>query len=235
MMASEGIMAVPLQDGESGGALAVGVHFYELIPEEQYGSKSPDVLLPHQAEVGRDYVIVLSNPSGLYRYDIGDVVRVRRFAGSTPVIEFLHRAGRTCSFTGEKLTEAQVTAAATDASALEDVALVSFTLIPALDAGLPRYRLLVELENEADRIKLGALLRSFEAKLSEHNAEYAAKRKSLRLGAPDLWCVAPGGYDRWRRMRVEAGASEDQVKQTHLTRDASFADAFEIRERIGAD
>jgi hypothetical protein len=235
MMASEGIMAVPLQDRESGGALAVGVHFYEFIPEEQYDRSDREVLVPHQLEIGREYVVVLSNPSGLYRYDIGDVVRVRRFVGTTPVIEFLHRAGRTCSFTGEKLTEAQVTAAVLDASAGEGVPLVSFTLIPALDRGLPHYRLLVETAGPTDRERLGSLLRSFETKLGEHNSEYASKRKTLRLDPPELWLVAPGGYDALKRSRVEAGASEDQVKQTHLTRDDAFWRTFEIRERIGAD
>jgi hypothetical protein len=235
LMASEGVMAVPLRDGESGGAVAIGIHFYEFVPEEQYGRESPDVLLPHQLEVGRQYVVLLSNASGLYRYDIGDVVRVIRFERRTPVIEFLHRAGRTCSFTGEKLTEAQVSAAAADASAIIGVVLRSFTLVPVLDEGLPHYRWLVEPDREVDRRTLIALLHSFETKLGEHNSEYAAKRKSLRLGSPELWQVAPGEYDAFFRRRVKAGANEDQLKQTHLTRDPEFWRSFEIRERIGAD
>ncbi len=235
MMASEGVMAVPLHDRESGGAVAVGVHFYEFIPAEQHERASPDVLLPHELEVGREYVVVLTNPAGLYRYDIGDVVRVVRFAGATPVIEFLHRAGRTCSFTGEKLTEAQVTAAAAEAALAVEVSLTGFTLIPALDGGLPHYRLLVEVDDGVDRIGLERLLESFEARLGEHNSEYAAKRRSLRLGAPELWRVESGDYERYRRGRVEAGASEDQIKDTHLTREAAFAEAFRVVERIGAD
>jgi hypothetical protein len=231
-MASEGVLAIPLRDGESGGVLAIGVHFYEFIPEEQYERASPDVLLPHQLEAGRQYVVVLSNASGLYRYDIGDVVRVLRFEQRTPVIEFQYRVGRTCSFTGEKLTEAQVSAAAGDASAELGVAVHAFTLIPVLDVGLPHYRWLVEV---GDGVDLAALLRSLETKLCAHNTEYAGKRTSLRLGAPELWRVANGGYAALRRRRVEAGANEDQLKETHLTRDATFWKAFEIRERIGAD
>ena len=63
----------------------------------------------------------------------------------------------------------------------------------------------------------------------------SSKRSSLRLGPPELWRVAPGGYDALARRRVEAGANEDQLKATHLTRDASFWEAFSIQERIGAD
>lgn len=231
-MASEGVMAVPLADGGSGGALAVGVHFFELIPAEQHGSDDPEVLLPHEVEIGRDYALVLTTASGLYRYDIGDVVRVNGFFGNTPVVEFLHRAGRTSSMSGEKLTEAQVTAAVVEAAEETGVPLVSFTLFPA-DEGLPRYRLLVESREE--RRNLPALLAAFETRLCAHNSEYASKRSSLRLGAPELWVAAPGSFDADRRRRVESGAADEQVKPIHLSRDPRFADGFEVRERICED
>jgi hypothetical protein len=48
---------------------------------------------------------VLSTSGGLYRYNIGDVVRVRDFIGATPVVEFLHRTGPGASLTGENLPE----------------------------------------------------------------------------------------------------------------------------------
>lgn len=232
-MASEGVMAIPLADSESGGALAVGIHFFELVPAEQHGDPDPDVLLPHEVEVGRDYALLLTTASGLYRYDIGDVVRVKRFAGNTPVIEFLHRAGRTSSMTGEKLTEAQVTAAVLEGADEAGVPLVSFILFPA-DDGLPRYRLLVEPRADAD-IDLRALRACFEARLAAHNPEYASKRSSLRLGPPELWVAAPGSFEQERRRRVDAGAADEQVKQIHLSRDPRFADVFDVVERIGED
>ena len=38
-------------------------------------------LLPHEATIGRDYELVITNLGGLYRYRIGDVVRVAGFHG----------------------------------------------------------------------------------------------------------------------------------------------------------
>src|SRR5262249_15570727 len=113
-MASEGVMAIPFEDRVSGGALPIHTHFFEFIPEESATAAAPDALLAHELTVGETYVVVLTTSAGLYRYNIGDVVRVRELIGSTPVLEFLHRAGHTCSLTGEKLTESQVAGAVCD-------------------------------------------------------------------------------------------------------------------------
>jgi hypothetical protein len=233
MMASEGIMAIPMHDARSGGPLAVGVHFYEFVPEEQAERSDPDVLLPHELEEGRTYVVVLTNGAGLYRYDIGDVVRVTDFMGRTPCIEFLHRAGSTCSLTGEKLTEDQVTAAMSDTATALGVTVEAFTLAPA-KTGFPHYVALVEFSSPPSREQLQAFPRRLDEALEQRNMEYGSKRSSQRLAAPALWVVAPGGYDARRRRRLAGGASDSQIKPTHLTRDSGFCDQFEIQERFDA-
>jgi hypothetical protein len=233
LMASEGIMAIPIEDGRSGGPLALGVHFYEFVPEEQADRADPDVYLPHELEEGRTYVVVLTNGAGLYRYDIGDVVRVTGFMERTPCIEFLHRAGSTCSLTGEKLTEDQVTAAMTDTAAALDVSIESFTLAPAKQ-GFPHYVALVEFASETSRDQLIAFPRRLDEALEQRNMEYGSKRSSQRLAAPELWVVKPGGYDARRRQRLAGGTSDSQIKPTHLTRDSGFCDQFEIVERFDA-
>lgn len=231
-MASEGVLAIPIAPEESGGALAIGVHFYELIPLDEIERANPTVLLPHQVEVGKSYVIVLTTSSGLFRYNIGDVVRVVRFEQQTPVVEFLHRAGRTCSLTGEKLTEEQVTGAIAAAARALHLPLVSFTVHPA-PSGFPRYVVLVETERPAGREALHTLATTFDRTLSAANLEYASKRESKRLGAPEVWRVAPGSYARHRADRIRAGTSDGQYKPTHLTRDSSFHQAFQIEEQSG--
>ncbi len=232
-MASEGILAVPLEDGGSGGLLPTSVHFYEFIPEEQIDHNDPDVLLADQLEVDRRYAIVMSTTSGLYRYHIGDVVRVQGFIGRTPLIEFLHRAGSTCSLTGEKLTEEQVVQAVSMCSQRLGLQCTSFAAIPS-DDSFPHYVVLVEFDSVPAPDVLRTFLEATDQALAESNVEYASKRASLRLGAPEVWVIAPGGFEAWRRRRVAGGANDDQVKPVHLLRDPSFHDQFEILERIGA-
>jgi GH3 auxin-responsive promoter len=234
LMASEGVMAVPIEDGRSGGALAIGANLYEFVPEDEIERPDPTVLSPHELEVGRTYVLILSNASGLYRYNIGDVVRVVRFEQRTPVIEFLHRAGSTCSLTGEKLTEDQVTAAVSDVAEQLGLRVESFTLAPA-KRGFPHYVALVELQHEAARSVLAEFPRRLDEALEQHNMEYGGKRSSQRLAAPELWLVQPGAYEARRRQRLAGGTSDSQLKPTHLTRDANFVDQFEIVERFHAD
>lgn len=234
LMASEGVMAVPIEDGRSGGVLAVGANFYEFVPEDEIDAPDPTVLSPHELEVGRTYVLILSNASGLYRYNIGDVVRVVRFERRTPVIEFLHRAGSTCSLTGEKLTEDQVTAAVSDVAEQLGLAIESFTLAPAKQ-GFPHYVAMIELQRDARRVVLAELPQRLDEALEQHNMEYGSKRSSQRLASPEVWLVRPGGYEDRRRQRLAGGTSDSQIKPTHLTRDPNFVDQFEIVERLHAD
>ena len=55
--------------------------------------------------LAREYDIVLTQHGGLYRYRIGDRVRVTRFYQATPCLEFVGRSDAVCDLTGEKLHE----------------------------------------------------------------------------------------------------------------------------------
>jgi len=233
-MASEGILAIPLEDGRSGGVLPTSIHFYEFIPKEQTDRAEPDVLLADQVEAERDYAILLSTSAGLYRYLIGDIVRVKGFLDKTPIIEFRHRVGATCSLTGEKLTEDQVVQAVSTSSDRSGLRCTFFTALPSVEA-FPHYVILVEFEEIPDQGSLRTFLTETDHALAACNVEYASKRESLRLGAPALWVVKTGEFEAWRRRRVQSGASDDQVKPVYLTRDQSFHDSFDIVARISAD
>ena len=58
-----------------------------------------------EVAVGGLYELVVTTLSGLYRYRIGDVVRVVRFHSSCPVIEFRYRQGQILNMRSEKTTE----------------------------------------------------------------------------------------------------------------------------------
>jgi hypothetical protein len=234
MMASEGIVAIPFEDGVSGGALAVETHFYEFIPEHLAEGNQPATLLAHELEAGKTYVVVLSTSAGLYRYNIGDVVHVRGFAGSTPIVEFLYRAGNTCSLTGEKLTERQVVDAVSACAARMGIGLQAFTMCPAIEP-FPHYAVVAELKNGCNGTDPSSLAKAIDGSLRQENIEYQAKRASGRLGSPELVIVAPGSYEALRQRRVQNGANDAQVKIASLTRDPKWPEQFEIVGRHRAD
>lgn len=74
--ASEGYFAVQDRLNEKGMLLLLdNAIYYEFIPAEQAHNENPDVLSLKDVEEGKDYVIVISTTSGLWRYKPGDLVR----------------------------------------------------------------------------------------------------------------------------------------------------------------
>lgn len=49
--------------------------FYEFIPFEEYGKENPKVLTLQDVEINKDYVILITNNSGLRRYVLGDTIK----------------------------------------------------------------------------------------------------------------------------------------------------------------
>ncbi len=81
--ASEGFFATQHQNDRDDMLLLVEHQiFYEFIPFEQYLRKEYCNAIPlADVNVGEQYVIVITNGSGLWRYVLGDVVE---FTGTTP-------------------------------------------------------------------------------------------------------------------------------------------------------
>ena len=112
-------MTSPLADGTSAGLLDYASHYFEFIPEEEHEREQPTVLEAPELVEGKSYFILLTTLSGLYRYDIHDVVRCVGFIGNCPLLEFVNKGAHFSSLTGEKLSEFQVTRAVP--SAFQDV------------------------------------------------------------------------------------------------------------------
>src|SRR5690606_8640302 len=94
--ASEGRMTIPLQDGTPDGLLDIESHFFEFIPESEAASSQPTVLQAHELVPGESYFILLTTASGLYRYDIRDVVQCTGYLHTTPLLRFLHKGAHIC-------------------------------------------------------------------------------------------------------------------------------------------
>lgn len=224
--ASEGRMTIPLSDSTSGGVLDVTSHFFEFIPEDEIDVESPQTLLPHELAPGENYFILLTTSSGLYRYDIHDVVRCTGFCGTTPLLEFLHKGASISNIAGEKVSESQVVEACRRAAEEFEFALPQFTMAPAWSEP-PYYELLVEqsdrfLTDEWDRFAL-----TVDRNLKQLNCEYRDKRQSLRLGPVVLRLIDDGAWSMLAKMRLQgAGSSIEQYKHPCLIPDVEFLERF---------
>lgn len=214
LLATEGRVSLPVEDGTPAGILDVCSNYFEFVPADRIEEISPPTFRCHELEVGQEYFIVLTTSAGLYRYDLRDLVRVVGYVGQAPVIEFLNKGAHISSLTGEKLTEHQVTKAMAEAGQSCRENLVHFVLAPRWDDP-PYYVLHIEgpLSEPADRAVADAL----DVALQKVNIEYAAKRRSDRLG-PIRTNVLPIGYLAARddREAIRYRPVNEQYKHRYL-------------------
>ena len=223
LSASEGRMTIPVADGAAAGILDVTTHFFEFIPEQEYGRPDPAVLEAHELEEGKNYYILLTTSSGLCRYNICDVVRCTGYYHSTPMLEFLHKGAHIANLTGEKISESQVVAAVRGASDEMQLSLSHFTVSPVW-GDPPKYHLHIE-RADLPAPHLGeSLAHRVDDHLKSINCEYREKRATGRL-APLKWIPLPEGT--WslfsQRRREKSGGSLEQYKHPCLVPDLEFS------------
>ncbi len=96
LLATEAPMTIPLITAQ-GCVPVIDEVFFEF--EDDAGK----ILYLHEIEIGGVYEIILSQKGGLYRYRIGDRVRVSHFYLKTPCLEFIGRQAMISDLVGEKL------------------------------------------------------------------------------------------------------------------------------------
>jgi GH3 auxin-responsive promoter len=229
--------SVPLSDEGDAGVVAVATNLLEFHPAG--GDRAPEgrELLPvERLEDGQRYFVYVTNASGLYRYDMNDIVEVAGHYRQTPLIRFIQKGKGVVSFTGEKLYETQVIAAVEHALAARRGRYHFIAAVAELvDGTSPRLVLLTEFDDPISDQEGSALVDRVDVALGEQNDEYQTKRKSLRYGAPVIRVVRSGEYDRYRRRMVQTGQRADgQFKILRLTSDTSFAAEFQAeRDLVG--
>ena len=230
--------SVPLSDNGDAGTMAVGTNVLEFHPAaEDRAPEGRELLRLEQLEVGQRYFVYVTNASGLYRYEMNDIVEVAGHYGKTPLIRFIQKGKGVVSFTGEKLYETQVIAAVDKAlAAMRGRYHFIAAVAELVDGTTPRLIFLVEFDDPITDQDGSALVDRLDAALGEENDEYLTKRKSLRYGPPVIRVVRPGEFDKYRRRMVETGQRADgQFKVLRLTSDTTFAAEFTAeRDLVGS-
>jgi hypothetical protein len=221
LSASEGRMTIPLASGTSAGLLDFYHHYFEFIPVEEHGTKSPNVLEGHELEKGRDYYILLTTSGELYRYDIHDVVRCVGYRGEAPLLEFLNKGKNFSNLTGEKLSEYQVVRAVEKSFAELNLPTDFFAVAP-LVAGQPRYVLLVE--PKYCRGHVVDLAARVQTNLEQLNEEYAAKCAGGRMLPIAVHEVPAGTWHAMRQQKTSARGNFEEYKHIYLVQDLTFVD-----------
>ena len=202
------------------GFPTVDSHFFEFVERETWDRGQPEFLTLGQIRKGLDYYVFVTTPSGLYRYFINDLVRVRGFLHKTPLLQFVQKGKGVTSITGEKLYESQVLTAVSAVTAKLGRS-TRFVMMLA-DEEARNYRLYVELDSGA-ALSEQCFAESVDNKLRELNVEYSAKRSSDRLGAPSVAWLKRETADVYKQFAVQQGQREGQFKMVAIAYRKGFA------------
>jgi hypothetical protein len=127
LVATEAFVSLPLFEDQE-PVLAVNSHFFEF--QDPAGGR---ISLAHEVVAGNTYRVIVTTGGGLYRYPLGDLVRVTGFIDETPCLRFVGREGNVSDLLGEKLQGTFVESIIRGALAHQGVTPRFFLLAPAND------------------------------------------------------------------------------------------------------
>ena len=203
--ASEGFFG--LQDDPSDAAMSLMIDygiFFEFIPMDEFDSPEPTAVPLWGIETERNYAMVITTSSGLWRYIIGDMVR---FTQRNPYKFII--TGRTKSFInafGEELIVDNAEKGLAEACRQTGAEVLEYTAAPVfMDAnGKCRHQWVVEFSREPDNLEHFAFV--LDETLQRLNSDYEAKRyKDITLQRLELIQGRQGIFNDWLRQKGKLG------------------------------
>jgi hypothetical protein len=222
--ASEGFFAVQDEDNSEAMLLLLdtGV-FYEFVPLDESEDAYPEHAVPAwQVEEGKTYALVISAPNGLFRYPIGDTVRV---VSADPLRIVI--AGRTKHYInafGEEVMVYNTDAAIAKACNQTGASVANYTVAPVFAEGgkRGRHQWLIEWQHEPEDINGFAAI--LDKALQNENSDYQAKRTGdIFLEQLSITTARAGLFDEWL---LSTGKLGGQRKVPRLSNDRKIITAM---------
>jgi hypothetical protein len=151
--------------------------FFEFVPLEEREKRSPTRVPLWAVERDRPYAIVVTTVSGLYAYELGDIVRFPSV--SPPRIEFMGRLSGCLSMTQELTTHVEIERAVEHAVAACPCRTVDFGAAADVGDGgsaKARYVLFVEFQEGSAPADANAFAAAFDEGLCKQNRVYREHR-----------------------------------------------------------
>lgn len=186
--------------------------FYEFIPIEETEEENQHTLCLDELKVGGKYEIVITNYAGLYRYRIGDVIRVVDFYNNCPEVEFLYRKNQVLNMVSEKTNEEHLTNSIRSTIRKLNLNLVDYTTMPDNSITPGRYIFYFEFKNNISNYKLESLEETLDSEIRKANLAYDRARNNKRLGMVKVMPLAPNTFELIKEDLLTKGISKNQIK-----------------------
>jgi len=224
--ASEGFFGVQLERDSRAMLLLMDVDtFYEFIPAD---GGDDDIVPAWGVEPGRVYELVITSSNGLWRYRLGDTVKVESTEPLTITI-----AGRTQQYInafGEELMVYNADAAMARTCGVTGASVANYTAAPvfATCGTRGRHEWIVEWTREPDDTACFAAL--LDENLRAENSDYDAKRRGdIFLEQLTVKTVPPGTFDRWLATTGKLGG---QRKIPRLCPDRRYVEQLGVIQQL---
>ncbi|XP_030489143.2 jasmonoyl--L-amino acid synthetase JAR4 [Cannabis sativa] len=189
------------------------IGYFEFIPiNDSIGTETKPLGLT-EVKIGEEYEILVTNYAGLYRYKLGDVVKVMGFHNSTPELKFVCRRNLLLTVNIDKNTEKDLQLAVEEAAKLlagEKQDLVDFTSHVDMSTDPGHYVIFWELSGEASEEILGECCNCLDKSFVD--AGYISSRKVNTIGALELRVVRKGTFQKLMDHYLALGSAVSQFK-----------------------
>lgn len=186
--------------------------FYEFIPIEELEKKNPITLCSDDLEIGKSYELVITTYAGLYRYRLGDVVKVVDFYNNFPEIEFLYRINQVLNMVSEKTTEDHLTEAIKITKNKLKLNLIDYTTIADNSITPGRYKFYFEIRGNITKELVRNIEHTLDKELRNCNLAYNRFRSKNGLAMPKIVIVEDGTFNNIKEGLFIKGISKNQIK-----------------------
>ena len=194
--------------------------YYEFIPMDEFDSESPKTCTLEDVELGKNYAMIISTSSGLWRYNLGDTVEFREL--NPFKIRITGRTQHHINAFGEELMVANADIALAKACHATQSSIVDYTAAPlhmgTKDAG--RHEWFIEFEKQPADLEI--FTHQLDQALKTINSDYEAKRsKDLVLKKPLVKSLTKGTFHGWLKSKKKYGG---QNKVPRLSNSRQYLD-----------
>ncbi len=203
--ASEGFFAIQDEPGRDDMLLMLdyGI-YYEFIPMEELDREQPNALSLDEVEIGKNYAIVITTNSGLWRYKIGDTLT---FTTKYPFrIKITGRTKHFINAFGEELIIENAENALKVACDKTGALIRDYTAGPIYMAENEKgtHEWLIEFDKEPSSLEFFTDILDNALKL--YNSDYEAKRyKDITLRKPEVRKMKKGVFYQWLKEKGKLG------------------------------
>ena len=213
--ASECRFGIPLHRDNDGTVTFPHMIYTEFIAEEDLDNPNPHYYKIFELEVGKRYCPIVTTNSGLYRYNMNDLVEAGKLYHNMPTIFMVQKINGIVSMTGEKLYEKQFTTAVENASKETGLGVEFYMGFADIDNSC--YQFYYEFSDTSVTGEQADKFNEIVDKLLEdYNIEYASKRHSLRLKHSEAHVLPKYSYEKFKRVLLDQGRRDGQFKLCHL-------------------